>query len=115
MTIWKTVRDALAELGVPLAANTMIMASVEDLPDLYLVYLMVSNPPELHADDVEVMRSYQVQVSTYSRSGLTDLPDVETAMLEAGFARAGGRELPYSRATRHFGLAQDFVFTESET
>jgi hypothetical protein len=115
MTIWETVHDALAALNVPLAANTMIMASDNELPDLFLVYLMVSNPPELHADDAEIMRSYRVQVSTYSRSGLTGLPDVESAMLEAGFARAGARELPYSRATRHFGLAQDFVFMECET
>lgn len=113
MTIWETTYDALYGLGLPLAANTMIVDTGEELPDEYLVYQMISDPPELHADNIETLRSYRMQVSYYSRTGLAAIPaQVETAMLAAGFTRIEGRELPYSQQTRHFGLALDFNYLE---
>ncbi|OGO35670.1 MAG: hypothetical protein A2W35_05360 [Chloroflexi bacterium RBG_16_57_11] len=112
MTIWELVEEALADLGMPVAANAMIQETGEQLPDQYLVYFLVSSPPELHADDVEVMRSYRIQVSVYSRSGLADLPDVDGAMTVVGFSRGPQRELPYNILTRHYGLALEYVYTE---
>ena len=38
------------------------------------------------------------------------MPDVEGAMLQAGFKKSLVRELPYDRDTGHFGLAQDFIY-----
>lgn len=112
MTIWELVEDALDGLGVPVAANAMIPVTGEQFPDQYLVYFLVSSPPELHADDAEVMRSYRIQVSVYSRSGLADLPDVDGVMVTAGFTRGPQRELPYNVSTRHYGLALEYVYTE---
>src|SRR3990172_177797 len=113
MSIWEITEDALDGLGLPLAANTMILASGAELPDQYLVYQMISNPPRLHADDVENLRSYRIQVSFYSRTGLATVPaQVEIAMLAAGFTRLEGRELPYNPQTRHFGIAMDFNYLE---
>ena len=111
-TIWELTKAALNGLGVPLAADVYIPASGVDFPDLYLVYFLVTSPREQSADDAETLRSYITQVSTYSRTGLVGLPDVAGAMIAAGFQRSAMRRLPYSFQTRHFGLAEDFVYLE---
>jgi hypothetical protein len=114
MTIWERVYTALSGLGKPLAASVYIPESGEELPDSYLVYFMVDNPAELHADNAEKLRQYRVQVSYYSRSGLVSMPDIEGAMTVAGFTRLPGRELPYNPDTRHFGIALDFAYLDEE-
>lgn len=118
-SIWEITEDALDGLGLPLAANTMIVATGAELPDAFLVFQVISNPPRLHADNLEELRSYRMQVSVYSRTGMaalhgaTSIPaQVETAMLAAGFTRLEGRELPYNQQTRHFGHAMDFNYLE---
>jgi hypothetical protein len=114
MSIWETTAAALTSLGLPLAASAMIVATGAELPDSYLVYQMISNPPALHADNLEELRWYRIQVSVYSRNGLAAIPaQVETAMLAAGYTRLEGRELPYNPQTRHFGCAMDFAYLET--
>lgn len=118
MTIWEITRDALSGLDVPTAANVMISPTGEALPDVFLVYQLVSSPPIVHVDDFENMRLYRVQVTVYSRDGLANLPNVAGAMVDAGFSRSAMRELPYNPETRHFSLAMDFIFisdSESES
>ncbi len=113
--IWQIVSDALNVLGYPLAANTMIIETGGQLPDLYLVPQLISSPPVLHADNIETMRMYRVQVSIYSRDGLSGLPaSVKAAMTSAGFTASSMREIPYNPDTRHFGLAMDFIYTSDE-
>jgi hypothetical protein len=114
MTIWERVEDALDGLGLPVAAGVMLQASGESLPDAYLVYFLIADPPAQHADDAETLRNHHVQVSAYSRSGLSTLPDIAGAMVAAGFTRGPRRELPYNQSTRHFGLALEFWFLEEE-
>ena len=114
MTIWERVRAALVPLGVPLAANQYMPADSAELPDQFLVYQMISDPARQHADNLETMRVYRVQVTLYDRSGLVNIPDIEGAMLAAGFTRAPSVELPYNRQTRHYGLAKDFYYLEEE-
>lgn len=112
-SIWEITEDALDGLGVPLAANTLIVATGTELPDTFLTLQMISNPPVQHANNLETLRSYRMQVSVFSRSGLASLPaQVETAMLAAGFTRMEGRDLPYNQQTRHFGVALDFNYLE---
>jgi len=111
MTIWERVAAALASLGIPTAAN---LYTGPTLPDQFAVYQLISDPPILHTDDRENLTRYRVQVTIYSRAGLAALPDVRGAMLAAGFTRAGSRELPYNRETRHYGLAQDFHYLEEQ-
>lgn len=113
--IWQITEDALSVLGYPLAANTMIMATGVQLPDLFIAYQLISSPPVLHADNVETMRMYRMQVSIYSRDGLSGLPtSVRAAMVNAGFTASSMREIPYNPETRHFGLAMDFIYTSDE-
>ncbi|GAP11745.1 hypothetical protein BECAL_02938 [Bellilinea caldifistulae] len=114
MTIWERIYNALAPLGLPMAAGAMIVDSESERPDTYLVYFLVSSPPVQHADDNETLRSYLVQVSVYSRNGLKNLPDIAGAMKTAGFTQGARRELPYNPETRHYGLAMDFNYLEEE-
>lgn len=118
MNIWGITEFALLGLNVPTSANVMISATGDALPDLYLVYQLISSPPLLHAEDFEDMRWYRMQVTVYSRNGFENLPDVAGAMVAAGFTRSSMRELPYNTETRHFGLAMEFIYSsdsESES
>ncbi len=114
-TIFERTASALAGLGVPAAANRYLPASSEkELPNRFIVYQLISSPPEQHADNVEKARSYRMQVTIWDRNGLTSLPDIPGAMVAAGFTRGPYRELPYVESTRHFGLAFDFLYFEEE-
>ncbi len=112
MTIWERVKSALSGLSIPTAANVYIPASGTELPDLFVTYQVISEPSELQADNAETLKSWDVQVTIWSRSGLPGIPALNSAMINAGFMRAAGRELPYQPDTRHFGYAIDYTFLE---
>lgn len=112
MSIWERVEAALSDLGVPYAANAFIPATGNLLPDEFLVYWLVSSPPLLHAENLEDLRYYRMQVTVYSRTGLASLPDVDGAMVAAGFSKSAKRELPYSTTTRHYSLACEYIYLE---
>lgn len=107
-TIFEQVKTTLATLSpdVPFA----LAPYKGTLPDTYIVYQLISGTPEQHADNAEEERSYTVQVTIWSRSGLVALPDVDTAMLAAGFQKSDERQLPQDMETTHYGLAIDYVY-----
>lgn len=113
-SIWARTETALTGLGVPMADNRYLVASAADLPDQFMVYQLISSPPELHADNVEKYRTYRMQVTVWDRTGLNSLPDVAGSMVAAGFCRGPIRELPYEESTRHFGLSMEFLYLEEE-
>jgi aminoglycoside phosphotransferase (APT) family kinase protein len=112
-TIFQITANALRTLSpaVPVALGQMLIADGSDFPDTFLVYTLVSESPNQHADNAETQRSHRVQVSTYSRSGLVSVPNVDGAMLAAGFQKSTTRELPYDSMTRHFGMATDYIYS----
>lgn len=114
MDIWSATSTALTGLGLPMAANQYLIATGADYPDAFLVYTLISDPPAQHAENVETLRRYRMQVSYFSRSGLSGMPGIEGAMIAAGFTRLPGRELPYNPETRHFGMALEFYFLDEE-
>jgi hypothetical protein len=111
-TIFERAATALATLGVPYANQVYIPATGTDLPNLFLVFFLVTAPTAQHADDAETLRTNRVQVTTYSRTGLVSLPDVTGAMEAAGFTPAAKYQLAYNLETRHFGLATDYIYLE---
>jgi len=113
-TIFERAETAIATLGVPYANQVYLVQSGASLPDLFMVFFLVSSAPLLEADNAEELRSNRVQVSIYSRTGLNSLPDLDGAMTAAGFVRSGKAQLPFNQETRHFGLAFDYLFTEDE-
>lgn len=109
--VWELTRLALVGLGWPLAADQYLTTGSAELPNQYLVYQLISAPVEQFADNVEKQRSYRMQVSAYSRSGFTSLPDIAAAMVAAGWMPGPIRPIPYNPATRHYGLVMEFVYT----
>jgi hypothetical protein len=110
-TIFERVTTALNTLSpaVPFALAPYEGAT---LPDTFIAFQLIDSPPEDHADNVEIARSYLVQVSIYSKTGLVSLPNVDAAMVAAGFAKGPMRQLPKDQATGHYGLAKDYVYLE---
>lgn len=105
--IFTITKDALTAISPAVSfAHDVFLGT---LPDTYLVYTLISSPPEQSADNVETQRSYRIQVSIFSKAGLANLPDVDTAMLAAGFMKSNFREIPRDKETAHFGLAKDYT------
>jgi hypothetical protein len=105
-TIFEQVEDALDTLNVPYGMGTYLCNGV--LPNQYMVYQMIDGVASQHADDLETQRIYRIQVDIYDRSGLVNLPDVDAAMLAAGFVKGPERQLDSENATDHFGLSKDY-------
>lgn len=114
ITIWERTDTALSSLGVPYAASKLQIASGNEYPDLFMVYFSLPSTPEQHADDKEVLRSYTMQVNIFSRGGLINLPDVDGAMMAAGFTKGNVIEIPLDQETGHYGLGTEFLYSESE-
>jgi hypothetical protein len=113
-SVWERTATAIATLNVPYAASKLKVDSGESLPDLFLVFFLVSAPAILHADNEEKAREYKMQVNVFSRDGLINLPDVDGAMKAAGFKKGNMIEIPEDEETGHFGLGTEYVFSESE-
>ena len=104
--IFETTKAALDTLSVPYGMGTYLCDG--DLPVQYMTYTLVDGVPTQHADDAETHRTYRVQVSLFDRNGLADLPDVDAAMLAAGFTKGPERQLPRDPESGHYCLAKDY-------
>ena len=105
-TVFEQVEDALDTLSIPYGMDTYLSSA--ELPNQYMAYSLIDGVPSQHADDAETQRTYRVQVSIYDRNGLANLPDVDTAMLAAGFTKGPERQLPRDNESGHYGLAKDY-------
>lgn len=105
------VFDALKALGVPVARGRLKTSG--SYPVEYLVFQVISVPPEAHADDQEKARGYLVQVNHFSQSDFALEPQIESAMIGAGFRYAAGRELG-EQETGHAGYSSDFYFYDAK-
>ena len=114
MTIWQKVKDALAGLGIKTANNRLTLKTGETWPDQYITFQVISAGPEEHVDDHETARSYLVQLNLWSRSGFESFPDVETAMLAAGFYFQAERDMDYDEKTGHYGHSKDYLYYEEK-
>jgi hypothetical protein len=113
-TIWERVKTALTSLTCPVFANTYIGASGTELPDLFVTYFLVTDPPLLHADNEEKERMYSVQINIFNRVGLVGLPDVLTLMKAANFTHGNDVEFPFDEKTGHYGLGMTFNYLENK-
>lgn len=84
---------------------------IGSLPDVFIVYTLISGAPEQHADNAETARTYRMQLSIMDRNGLfARANDVDTVMIAAGFTKGPERALPRDSNTSHFGLAKDYFY-----
>lgn len=109
--VWSLTQTALSGLGWALAAGQYIPLTGSPLPDQFMVYALVDGVPDLWADNAETDRTYRMQVNLYSRTGLSTLPDVNGAMITAGWTAGPVREIPYNPDTRHYGLVMEFYYS----
>jgi hypothetical protein len=114
-TIFERTETALNTLTTITNAMDRLLTASGDLPDIYLVYSLVSSAPVMHHNNIESGRNYVVQVSIFSRAGLVTLPNVDAAMLAAGFRRGDERALPRDEQSGHYHLAKDFNYFEETT
>jgi hypothetical protein len=109
-TVFERVATALGTISPAVPFSLAPYKSATALPDQYLAYQLIAGTPEQTADDAETERSYLVQVSIFSRTGLVSLPDVDTAMTAAGFEKGSERQLPQDPQTGHYGLAKEYTY-----
>ena len=87
----------------------------DQLPNTYIVYFMVDDPPGGHSDNVETSHAPRLQVGLYSRDKSTFLTvpeQIEAAFMAANFLRVGSGDIPYQTDTGHYGWRCDFRFYE---
>ena len=109
-TVFERVTTALNTISPAVPFSLAPYKSSAALPDQFMVYQLIVSVPQQNADDAETERSYLIQVSIFSATGLVSLPDVDTAMLAAGFEKGPERQLPQDPQTGHYGLAKEFMF-----
>jgi len=109
-TIFERVTTALNTLSPAVPFALAPYKSTGTLPATFIAYQMIDGSPEQSADGIETERSYLIQVSIYSTVGLVTLPNVDAAMLAAGFQKGSERQLPQDIETGHYGLAKDFTY-----
>ena len=107
-TIFARVNNALATLSP--AVSFAMAPYLGDLPATFISYQLISGIQEQAADDAETLRSYRVQVNICSTSGLNTLPNVDAAMVAAGYTKGPERQLPKDQDTGHFILAKDYFY-----
>ena len=107
--IWELMATGLATLGMPYAADADRSILGDELPDLYMVYGLVSGNPQQDADDAETERFYRMQVSIFNRTGLNSLPDTDTALFAQGFRFSRETAIPFNPETGHYGLAREYT------
>ena len=86
------------------------------LPDTFIVYFMVDDPPGSHFDNAEVTHTPRIQISLYYRQkpiALTVPDQIESAFMDAGFMRVGPGRIPYQENTAHYGWRCDFRLYET--
>lgn len=110
-TIFERVETALGTIS-PAVPFAMAPYEGTSLPDQYIVHQLLPSPAGDHADNVEIARTYLVQVTIWSRSGLVTIPNVDAAMIAAGFMKRDERQLPKDKQSGHFGLAKEFVYSD---
>ncbi|MBU5670251.1 hypothetical protein [Paenibacillus brevis] len=112
INIYAVTYTALESLGYPVREQGTY-APNETLPEAFVTYQIIDSPNNSAADNLPTSQTTRVQVNLYSRD-----PDIKqgadgllkSVMLPAGFLRAGGRDLPFSLQTGHYGYTCDYRY-----
>ena len=88
---------------------------LSQLPDVFIVYFLISDTPLTHYDNQETSHEIKIQVSLFYRdiSAIKTLPDnIIDAFTATGFKRIGNSRIPYQINTQHYGWRCDFNYYE---
>lgn len=110
--IYTVTYTALESLGYPVREQGTY-APNETLPETFVTYQIIDSPNNSFADNLPTSQTTRVQVNLYSRDpeikqGADDT--LKAVMLPACFLRVGGRDLPFSLQTGHYGYTCDYRY-----
>lgn len=113
--IYAVTYGALESLGYPVREHGTY-APDETLPDTFVTYQIIDSPNNSFADNQATSRTSRVQINLYSRDpeikqGADEA--IKAVMLPVGFLRVGGRDLPFSLQTGHYGYTCDYRFYDA--
>jgi hypothetical protein len=111
-TIFQRVNAALSTISPAVSHSAAPYKG--DLPVAYITHQLINSPPEQHADNVEIERSYTIQISMWNKTDIPSESSVDTAMLVAGFMKGDVRQLPQDPQTHHYGLAIEYFYLETK-
>lgn len=114
MSIYSITNNALATLSPAIPFSMAPYQSAAELPATFITYQLISGNRAQSANNAETLREYLIQITIYSTAGLHSLPNVDAAMLAAGFQKSAERQLPRDDSTGHFILAKDYVYVEDQ-
>ena len=103
-----------AETGVPYEFERFECEEAQ-LPESYVVYFLVTNPPSAWYDGAESSSQARLQVSFYYRrkSEILTVPEKLISYFKAeGFMRSGEGRIPYQKDTGHYGWRCEFTYYE---
>lgn len=109
------LKNFSAETKIPYEFEFWDVNERGKLPDTYIVYFLVSDPPLSSADNKERSSLPKVQFSLFYRdiSVAKTIPDkIIAAVTTAGFKRANSGRIPRKPDTGHYGWRCDFNFYE---
>ncbi len=112
MTIFEIVEAALGTVSPAIYFASAPYKGT--LPSAFVTHQLVTSPPEQHADNVEIERSYTIQLNFWDVSNIPSTSSVDAAMKAAGFEKGTVRQLPQDPQTHHYGLAVEYVYLEQE-
>ncbi|GIO36880.1 hypothetical protein J41TS12_17410 [Paenibacillus antibioticophila] len=115
INIYAVTVDALKSLGYPVREQGTY-APTDTLPETFATYQIIDSPNNSAADNLPTSQTTRVQVNLYSRDPeIKQVADdlLKSVMIPAGFLRAGGRDLPFSLQTGHYGYTCDYRFYDS--
>ena len=116
INIYELIYSTLEQLGHDVREQGTY-AEDETLPESFTTYQLIDDSPARHADNKPTSLVWRVQVALYSKRPAIKQnasEAIKAVMLAAGFMRVGGRDLPFSEATGHYGYTCDYRFYEME-
>jgi len=115
--IYKLICDTLSDLGYPVKEQGTY-GKDDVLPATFVTYQIIYDEDVGYYDNVSTATKWRVQVALYSKSPTIKQganAAFKSVMLPAKFMRLpGGRDLPYSAATGHYGYTSDYRFYDKE-
>jgi len=109
------LKSIKAKTNIPYDWERFEAEGARQLPDNFIVYFLVSEPPALIVDNKELSSLPRIQVSFFYRKK-NDFPIVQDLIKELfvlhGFVRVGSGRIPYQKDTGHYGWRYDFNFYE---
>lgn len=114
--IYELVYNTLIQLGYPVREQGTYGEN-ETLPETFITYQIINEINDTHYDNKIASTTITVQLALYSKKpAIKQSADqlFRSVMLNAGFLRISGRDLPFNSSTGHYAYTSDYIFYKEE-